>query len=118
MKIQLNDFNHYRNQPVETDGNSIDVVSTSMNTTVTSPIILRRSEGVKVSFSPTLVNNEKLPEKSLSGKLVYERKKKKDNEFPIEKITRQSVKVGEVIELLSKFSLIFYQSPEDPLPGL
>lgn len=86
-------------KPRETDGGSIDVVSTSANTAAASPIILNSTDIIRTKFEPNLVKNEKEPQKSVSGKLIYEKKRKKDDDFSNDKITRQSVKVGEMMEI-------------------
>jgi hypothetical protein len=86
-------------KPRETDGASIDVVSTSACTAATSPIILNSTDIIRTKFEPNLVKNEKEPQKSVSGKLIYEKKRKNNDDFPSEKITRQSVKVGEMMEI-------------------
>ena len=46
-----------------------------------------------------VVENDNDPNKCVSGKLIYEKKKKADTEFPTVKLTRGSVKVGEAIEI-------------------
>lgn len=86
-------------KPRETDGTSIDVVSTSAYTAAVSPIILNSTDIIRTKFEPNLVKNEKEPQKSISGKLIYEKKRKTDDVFPSEKITRQSVKIGEMMEI-------------------
>ncbi len=86
-------------KPRETDGASIDVVSTSACTAAASPIILNSTDMIRTKFEPNLVKNEKEPQKSVSGKLIYEKKRKNDDVFPSEKVTRQSVKVGEIMEI-------------------
>lgn len=86
-------------EPRELDHDAIDVVSTSSKTASASPIILSNTEMVQTKFVPVLVENDKSPEKSVSGKLIYEKKRKKDTEFPSEKVSRQSVKVGELMEI-------------------
>lgn len=86
-------------KPRETDGASIDVVSTSACTAAASPIILNSTDIIRTKYEPTLVKNEKEPQKCVSGKLIYEKKRKGDVDFPSEKITRQSIKVGELMEI-------------------
>lgn len=83
----------------ETDGESIDVVSTSSNTAAASPIILNSTDVIRTKFVPNLIKNEKEPQKSISGKLVYERKRKHDDSFPSDKVTRRSIKIGEIMEI-------------------
>lgn len=80
---------------------TIDVVSTSLKTAEVSPIVLKETERVKTKFEPKLIVNDKFPEKSVSGKLIYEKKRLSDEVFPsdIEKLSRKSVKVGELMEI-------------------
>ncbi len=88
-------------EPEEHGDGSIDVISTSAKTADASPIVLRETERVKTKFVPNLVENDKSPEKSVSGKLIYEKKRVSDDDFPseIEKISRKSIKVGEMMEI-------------------
>ncbi|MBE6899895.1 MAG: DUF4263 domain-containing protein [Ruminococcaceae bacterium] len=85
--------------------NTVDVVSTSSVTADASPIVLNQTDMLRFKFLPTLVDNEKEPHKSVSGKLLYEKKRKNDDCFPSDgtnpsyKISRSSVKVGDWIEL-------------------
>ena len=84
--------------------NAVEVVSTSAVTADTSPIVLSQTDFLRFKFLPTLVNNEKDPIKSVSGKLVYEKKRKADAFFPSdlhdapERVSRGSVKVGDWME--------------------
>ena len=94
MKIEVPDLD-FRTEPREMDGNEIDLVSTSFNTANASSIILNSTDMVRTKFVPIVVDNPNSPEKCVSGELVHERKSKKDSEFPTEKITKRSVKVGE-----------------------
>lgn len=55
---------------------TVDVMSTSAVTADVSPIVLSQTEMLRFKFLPTLVDNEKEPHKSVSGKLLYEKKKK------------------------------------------
>ena len=87
--------------------NTVEIMSTSTNTADASPIILKQTELIRFKFHPVLVNNSIEPTKSVSGKIVYEKKKKKDASFPSEsidnstdeKVTKQTVKVGDRLEL-------------------
>lgn len=85
-------------------GETIDVISTSALTADASPILLSKTDFLRFKFIPTLVQNDKEPKKSLSGKLLYEKKRKKDDNFPSdinandEKVSRGSVKVGDWME--------------------
>lgn len=79
--------------------NTIDVHSTSSNTADATPIILNETEMIKTSFEPMLIDNEKDRAACVSGKFVHQRKSKKDESFPSEKYSRQSVKTGDILEL-------------------
>ena len=79
--------------------NTIDVHSTSSNTADATPIILNETEMIKTSFEPMLIDNEKDRAACVSGKFVHQRKSKKDELFPSEKYSRQSVKTGDILEL-------------------
>ena len=79
--------------------NTIDVHSTSLNTANTTPIILNETEMIKTSFEPMLIDNEKDRSACVSGKFVHQRKSKKDESFPLEKISKKSVKTGDILEL-------------------
>lgn len=96
MKI---DLSSYRSEPREMRDGEIDLVSTSLKTADASPIVLNKTEMIQTKFKPVLVENDKEPQKCVSGKLIHEKKRKVDGEFPTEKLTRQSVKVGEFIEI-------------------
>ena len=83
---------------------TVDVISTSTVTANTSPITLSQTEILRFKFLPTLVDNKKEPNKSVSGKLLYEKKRKNDSYFPSEtagssvKVSRGAVKVGDWME--------------------
>ena len=84
---------------------TVDVVSTSSVTADASPVVLTQTEMLRLKFCPTLVDNEKEPHKSVSGKLLYEKKRKNDVSFPSDgigvpdKISRGAVKVGDWMEI-------------------
>ena len=84
---------------------TVDVISTSAVTADASPVVLSQTEMIRFKFCPTLVDNEKDPHKSVSGKFLYEKKRKNDAAFPsddngsVVKISRGSVKVGDWMEL-------------------
>lgn len=89
-------FNH---QPVE---GAIEVTSTSKVTAKTEPIALREpTDGTRLTFQPTLVDNPKCPENSVSGKIIYERKSKSDDRFPTEQgadfVSKGTVHVGDAM---------------------
>ena len=96
IKFNLSDS---RSTPREMNDKEIDLVSTSAATADASPIILNKTEMIQTKFEPKLVNNENSPEKCISGKLIYEKKRKNDVEFPTEKVTRGSLKVGDHMEI-------------------
>ena len=83
---------------------TVDVVSTSATTADASPIVLAQTEMLRLKFLPTLIDNGKNPQKSVSGKLLYEKKRKGDERFPSdskdtsEKVSRGSVKVCDWME--------------------
>ncbi|WP_400208561.1 Shedu immune nuclease family protein [Candidatus Methanomassiliicoccus intestinalis] len=84
---------------------TVDVISTSSVTADASPVVLSQTETLRFKFCPTFVDNGKEPHKSVSGKLLYERKRKNDTSFPSDntstavKISRGSAKVGDWIEI-------------------
>lgn len=83
---------------------TVDVVSTSSVTADASPIVLSQTDMLRFKFLPTLVDNAREPHKSVSGKLLYEKKRKNDDCFPSDsaessdKVSRGSVKVGDWME--------------------
>lgn len=83
---------------------TVDVISTSAVTADASPIVLSQTEMLRFKFLPTLVDNKKEPCKSVSGKLLYEKKRKNDNCFPSDntdlsvKVSRGTVKIGDWME--------------------
>lgn len=83
-----------------TDGNVIQVESTSWNTASVSPIVITHSDTdvTRIVLEPVLVDNPHDSSKSVSFKLVYEKRKKGDD-YPTEKVTPRSVKAGEVMEM-------------------
>ena len=92
MSIPLDD---YRTEPRETTDGSIDLVSTSLRTADASPIVLNATDMIQTKFIPKIVDNPNDPQKSVSGKLVHEKKRKAGTEFPTERLTKRSVKVGD-----------------------
>lgn len=99
MKIPSPDYQ--RRAPVSpTDGNRIEVESTSAATASVSPIVLSQSDTdvTRILFEPTLVDNVHDRDKCVSGKLIYEKRSKGDD-YPTEKITPRNVKTGEAMEL-------------------
>lgn len=84
--------------------NTVDIMSTSAVTADASPIVLNQTDLLRLKFIPTLVHNEKEPNKSVSGKLLYEKKRKNEECFPSDealrdsKVSRGAVKVGDWME--------------------
>lgn len=83
---------------------TVEIVSTSSVTADASPIVLNQTDMLRYKFLPTLVDNVREPHKSVSGKLLYEKKRKNDDLFPSDiaetsgKVSRGSVKVGDWME--------------------
>lgn len=83
---------------------TVEVVSTSSVTADASSIVLNQTDMLRYKFLPTLVDNVREPHKSVSGKLLYEKKRKNDDLFPSDiaetsgKVSRGSVKVGDWME--------------------
>ena len=82
-----------------TNENVIELDSTSYNTANANPIILNKTETIKTTFYPVLVDNENDPKCSVNGKLTHERKRKKDDKFPTEKYSKRDVKIGDILEI-------------------
>ena len=78
IPLQLTDSHELKDMTTH----SVEVVSTSSVTADTSPVVLNQTDSLRFRFLPTLVTNEKEPQKSVSGKLVYERKPRKEHSFP------------------------------------
>jgi len=95
----ITDFSKIRSEPREMSADEIDLVSTSTKTADASVIILNRTDIVQTKFEPVVIDNNNAPERCVSGKLIYEKKRVKDIEFPTEKLTRQSIKVGDHMEI-------------------
>ena len=110
MKIQTSDFQDLEEKNIEllTDGSHIEVVSTSASSAIASPIVLSQSDTdvTRVVFHPTIVNNINDINKSVCGKLVYERRSKGDH-YPTDKITPKCIKTGEMMELTLDTTAIF-----------
>ena len=92
---------HTNNDPIE---GAIEVTSTSRQTARTDDIPLRQStDQTRLVFSPTIVDNSKTPENSVSGKLLYERKAKGDELFPSDRgddfISKRSVRKDDALEI-------------------
>ena len=102
MMIKLSD---YRNDQIsDMTDSSIELRSTSFSTADASPIVLCQSDLIRLKFIPQMVENEKDSVKAISGKLIYEKKKKADILFPSEteegdKLSRRSIKTGDWMEI-------------------
>lgn len=107
MKIPLTDYQR-RTPATPTDGNRIEVESTSAATASVSPIVLNQSDTdvTRIVFEPILVDNSHDSDMCISGKLIYEKRSKGDG-YPTEKITPRSVKTGEIMELTLDTTAVF-----------
>lgn len=94
-----NEFDSYHIEHRKMNDEEIDLRPTSLKTAVASPILLNKTKIIQFKFIPIVVKNHKDPSMCVSGKLVYEKKRKAEGEFPTEKLSRQSIKVGEVMEI-------------------
>ena len=85
--------------------NTIDIMSTSSTTADASPISLKKSDITRLRFVPKVVANPNDSQKSVAGKIVFERKKKADTLFPSDnqrfftRTTKRSIKTGDWLEL-------------------
>lgn len=77
----------------------IKLDSTSYNTADATPILLNETDTIRTSFIPTVVDNHNDPKCCVNGKLVHERKSKKDEIFPAEKISKKDVKIGDIMKI-------------------
>lgn len=77
----------------------IKLVSTSKFTADATPIILNQTDRIQLKFDVTIIDNSKNKENSLSGSLIYSKKQKNVNEFPIETISKKDVKIGEILKI-------------------
>lgn len=86
------------------DTGEIQITSTSLSTANATPILLKSTDRLRLQFVPTLVENPNSPEKCVSGKLVYEQKRKNDVDYPTDMVTRGSIKSGEYMEIALRTS--------------
>jgi len=95
------------------DGDVVEVRSTSASTATVTPIILSQSDTdvTRIVFEPLLVDNIHDSEKCVSGKLVYERRRRTE-EYPTERVSPRNIRVGEVMELTldTSTTLALFQS--------
>ena len=101
MKIKLT-----TNTVNEMTTDTIEVASTSAVTANASPIVLNQTKTLRLRFIPQIIDNKNEPNKSVSGKLLYERKQKSSDLFPSEdphtkeeKTSRGSIKAGNWTEI-------------------
>jgi hypothetical protein len=89
------------NYCVDNSSDSFDVVSTSQHSATTQAINLREPTSFsKLVFQPTLVDNPGEPDNTVRGKIVYERKGKKDESFPADRVSsKRDVRNGDSLEL-------------------
>lgn len=92
------------NTSVEAIDGAINVEPTSSKTANASPFNLRQpTDFTRFYFKPILVNNSKEPSNSVKGKLIYEKKGKKDSLFPLScasgTFSKQGVRNGDSLEL-------------------
>jgi hypothetical protein len=73
--------------------------STSPDTVLASPIVLRETPTRRLLFCPMLVNNRKAPDASVKGTFVYQKKGKHDEWVDITTGTLNSLKKDEGIKL-------------------
>ncbi len=77
----------------------IETTSTSRNTAVATPLILRERDHVRLVFVPMLVNNERSPEAAVRGCFIYQKKATKDQWAPVATVPLNSLKCGEGYKL-------------------
>lgn len=85
----------------EFNSDDIWVESTSRNTANATPIEIEKTEFIRLRYVPKLIDNAKNPALCVSGDIVFEKKKKRDNEYPTENIdiSKRDVKVGDSLRL-------------------
>ena len=94
-----------KSNPDDMTSNDVKLIPTSTDSANVSSIILQETDLIRAKFIPKLVNNRKDSNKPVCGTLLYEKKAKKDNSFPSErvnkpgKISRRSIKIGDWMEI-------------------
>ncbi|MEE1266356.1 MAG: hypothetical protein UHH87_08720, partial [Akkermansia sp.] len=85
----------------EFNSDDIWVESTSRNTANATPIELEKTEHIRFRFVPKLIDNPNNPDLCVSGDVVFEKKKKRDEEYPTERveISKRDVTVGDSLRL-------------------
>ena len=84
---------------IYTNIDTITTESTSNSTAKTDRIILKETDRIRTSFVADLIKNDKNPDCCVSGKLVHEKKRKNDLEFPTECITKIDLKSGDAMAI-------------------
>lgn len=98
------DYSTNKDDLPDLSNTKIELRSSSSSTADASPIVLDQTNIYRIRFIPRVVDNDKDSDKSVSGKLIYEKKKKADDKFPSEcpeseKISKRSVKTGDWMEI-------------------
>ncbi len=75
------------------------VTSTSRQSAVVTPIVLRQTELVRLVFKPQLVNNQRQPAASVDGTFCYQRKRRSEKWEEAEAIQLSSLRAGEGVKL-------------------
>ena len=73
--------------------------STPLHTATADDVVLRESKTTRLVFRPLLVDNEMLPEASVKGQFIFEKKGRNDEWVPTEAISLARLKVGEGVRL-------------------
>ena len=86
------------------DASVITVTSTSASSGVATPVNLREPSGLtRLRFDPKIVKNDKVPQNTVEGAIVYERKAKNDECFPSERgedfLSKVSLKASDTLRL-------------------
>ena len=84
------------------NGNDADIIttqSTSSTTAKANPIVLNETDLVKTSFEPVVVENNKDKNASVFGKLIHQKKRKSDEVFPLQRISKKDLRVGDILEI-------------------
>ncbi len=107
--------------------NGFRVTSTSLNSATVTPIILRKSDQVRLVFKAVLVNNDQEPSATVNGTFCYQRKRRADVWEDVQTVPLSTLKAGEGVKLdihsgellkLFKGLQILYETvARDGLPG-
>ncbi|MBF4696059.1 Shedu immune nuclease family protein [Fusibacter ferrireducens] len=77
----------------------LNVTSTSQNSAEVNEVVLSESDLVKIVFKPIIVKNQHEINKSVKGKLVYQKKRKCDQFTEVDKLSKSSMRTGEWMEI-------------------